>query len=121
MKRIICACAVVAALPLSLWCVPVAQEEAPVIVTRDWHSRVLRRMVPLGDGTARMRPSEVTELASGLHRVDPATGAFVDASEELTLLPDSSAVVGQKSAHFVAFGADVSQPGAVTLVLPEGK
>jgi len=71
----------------------------------------------LPDGRTRLRSSEVTELATGMHKVDRVTGEFADASDEIVLTEGGA--IALNTVHNVSFAADIL--GGVELLTPDAK
>ena len=93
----------------------------PAIVERGPHHRVWQRTTTevLPNGRTVERKNSYTELGVGMHRLDPATGQWVESKEEIELFKDGG--VARQGQHSVIFGQNINSAGVIDLLTPEGK
>jgi len=80
-------------LPLSLWAQGIP--EAPVILEAGPHHRILSWSTtePAEAGNDVSLPHQVTELADGLHWLNPLTGQYEEAAEALEITGKGSVLM----------------------------
>jgi hypothetical protein len=91
------------------------------IIERGPHHQVIERLTVVTnlDGSVGNQTNRYTAVASGLHyRKD---GQWVEAKEEVRLLPDGNGAVSDEAQIKVTFAPNINTAGAITTVTPDGK
>jgi hypothetical protein len=85
------------------------------------HHRVWQKTVTERDaeGVERQVVHAYTELATGLHYLDEATGQWLESKEEFELVP--GAAVARRGQHQVILLANIAEDNAVDLLTPDDK
>jgi hypothetical protein len=94
----------------------------PVITERGPHHRNWSRFQYLTNRTGQvtiLTNLAYVELATGLHRLDPQTGHWVDARE--TIEPVSGGALARQGQNIVFFANDLATAGAIRLQSTDGK
>jgi len=85
------------------------------------HHRVMERVIEVQDQAGFLQPQRTSyvELATGMHVWSQAEQKWVEASDEIEILPEGA--VARKSQHQVSFAADLNDPdGTIELLTPDG-
>ena len=94
---------------------------SPVILETGPHHRVVQqgwRFINF-KGEEELTTNSFVELASGLGRLDAATGQYVAAKAEFETTA-SGHVIARQTAHQVILAPDPTEPGAVDVLAPDG-
>ena len=70
-------------------------------------------------GRVTTRTNSYTELASGLNRLDPATGQWVESKEVIESIPGGA--IARQGQHQVVFANDLATAGAIDMLTPDGR
>src|SRR6266542_4257699 len=91
----------------------------PVVVERGLNYRIWQRKVDetLANGSVVTRQSGYTEIAVGMHYL--RDGAWTESKEEIELFQDGA--IARQGQVQVIFAPNIATPGAIDLLMPDGK
>src|SRR6266705_676374 len=97
-------------LALAAWAEPLA----PVVLARGPHYRVVQTVdpQPQADGTTSYSTNTYTEIANGMHFMDPA-GNWIESKEEIEVI--NGVGVARQGQHQVIFAASVWDVPAIDM------
>jgi len=96
---------------------PVWQAKSRTSHQTEWIS--VRYATNPATGNIRATTNSYKEIGTGLNRLDPATGQWVESREEIELTPDGA--IARQGAHQASFSANLNVAGAIQLVTSDGK
>jgi len=102
---------------------PLVPLESVSVLAEGADYRVIQRVWQFTDesGQVSIRTNRFTALASGLQRVDPATGRYVPC-EALFEQAQDGFIIARRTAHQVILSPDIATPaGAVDMLVPTGE
>jgi hypothetical protein len=99
--------------------VDLRQDQNYSVIQRGPHHRVMAAVIWTTNATGRItaRTNSYTELATGMNAFKD--GKWVESSTEIEIVPGGA--IARKGSHTVAFAADLSAPGAIDCITPDGK